>query len=65
MIERKPAGLLVDLLRTTDVLLCAVRRCPAGINHPSPGNVGWVLREGWWYCPEHYTPEGKPDDARD
>lgn len=56
MTEFKDAGLLVESVRSREILLCSVRECTAAILlriAPAPANLGWALKRGWWLCPEH------------
>lgn len=51
---KQPAALMG--LAREDVLLCGVRDCIAALSlrvHPAPTEEGWVIRDGWWLCPDH------------
>lgn len=58
MIAYKPnPATCAALVREAGVLVCGEARCTRALNiehdTPAPGSVGWVLRDGWWLCPEH------------
>ena len=53
-VEYKNADLMVTLVRDEGILLCAVSGCAEALGSPlAPAALGWVLVDGWWYCPSH------------